>query len=148
METIPNKILNKYLEKKLDKNSAIASLYSLIEESDDTDVIVSSIKNLIQIDGKSENIFKLLENLLIADSNEKVRILSANLIKKYYLDKALDPMKWAIKYESNYECLTNIVRTLETINNNELQIFDRPQRFTSYVMLAKSGSRRSPMQKF
>lgn len=119
MEALPNKILNKYLDKKLDKNTAIGALFSLIEDSDDTDIIINSINNLIKIDGKSENNFKLLENLLISDSNEKVRIISANLIKDNYIDKALGPMKWAIQYESNYYCIINVLKTLERINTNE-----------------------------
>ena len=103
----------------MDKNTAIATLFSLIEDSDDIDIVINSINNLIKIDGKSENVFKLLENLLISDSNEEVRIISANLIKENYIDKALGPMKWAIQYESNYNCIKNVVGTLESINTNE-----------------------------
>lgn len=56
---------------------------------------------------------------MISDSNEEVRNASAKEISNKFLNKALDPMKWAIQYESNYDCLITVIKTLESINNNE-----------------------------
>ena len=119
MEIIPSKIYDDYLNNNLDKNSAIEILISLIEDSDIADIRIDSIHYLIKIDGKNERIFKLLENLMISDSNEEVRNASAKEISNKFLNKALDPMKWAIQYESNYDCLITVIKTLESINNNE-----------------------------
>jgi len=115
----PKKILEDYKNNKLNKHSAISSLISLIENSDSDEIRVECLKNLEEIGIKEEEIFKFLENLLISDSSNDVRTVTAKLIQNNFLVKSLSVMKWTVMYETDCECLYYIIDTLKKLNNEE-----------------------------
>jgi len=121
MEITPQKICEDFRSNRIDKHSAVKQLISLIENSDDDEIREESVYSFQKIGVKNEDIFlfKFLENLLISDLNEKVRIAAAKLIKDNFLKEALEPMKWAIQYESDCECFISIIETLVKLNNVE-----------------------------
>lgn len=112
MEQTPKKIYENYKNKDLDKNTAIEHLVAIIEDSDNIKNRVESIETLKKIDVKDERVFQLLENLLLSDSIEKIRIAAAEVISKNYIEKALKPMKWVLKHEESPNCLNIIYNTL------------------------------------
>ena len=116
----PKKIYEEFENKSLNKNSAIELLISLIENLDDNEVRLDSIKILDEkIGALDASVFKLCENLLVSDSNPLIRNAACLYIKNHFLFKALNPMKWAIQHEKNYDCIINIIKTLENVNNAE-----------------------------
>jgi len=121
MEITPQKICEDFRNNRIDKHSAIKQLISLIENSDDEEIREESVYSFQNIGAINEVLFlfEILENLLISDLNEKVRIAAAKLIKDNFLKEALEPMKWAIQYESDCECYISIIETLVEINNGE-----------------------------
>jgi len=119
MEQSPKKIYDNFLDKNLDKHTAVDLLISIIENSDDDVERIKSVENLKKIGDKNDKIYKILENLLLADTNERVRNIAIEAIRELFINQALAPMKWAIKYESNYYCLVNIIETLVRINSLE-----------------------------
>ncbi|MFX1340593.1 MAG: leucine-rich repeat domain-containing protein [Promethearchaeota archaeon] len=119
MSLTPLKIYQDLKENKLDRKSAAEILLMLIENSEDDDVRIESIKLLEKIGFKNDKLFKVLEGLLISDLNERVRYIAAVYITDYFIDRALSPMKWALEYESNYDCLILIIKTLAKIGSNE-----------------------------
>ena len=119
MSLSPIKIYQNLKEKKLDRKSAADLLIILIENSEDDDVRFESAKYLEKIGLKNNKIFEVLENLLISDSNGKVRNTAATCIKNIFIDRAISPMKWAIQNESDYDCIITIVKTLVNVDNNE-----------------------------
>ena len=70
MELSPKFIQKNYGNKKLDKFSAINQLISIIENSENIQARIEGINVLAEINANTENVFKLLENLLISDSHE------------------------------------------------------------------------------
>jgi len=116
MELSPKFINKNYRNKKLDKISAINQLISIIDNSDNLDARIESINTLSQIDAKSNDVFKLLENLLISDSHESIRFNSISAIEKLFLDNALEPMRWALKHEESLKCLLAISKILGKID--------------------------------
>ena len=108
----PDKIYQEYSTKSLDKTTAINLLISIIENSEEEHLVLDSLLNLKKIGDFNDKIFFLIENLMVSDSNEKIRCKAAELIQKYYLDKALEPMKWAVENEKDYKCLTIVINTL------------------------------------
>ena len=119
MAFTPLKIYQDLKNSRLNKKSAAELLLALIENSEDDDVRLESIKILENINLRNDVIFHVLENLLISDLNENVRVIAAEYIKNSFLDKALSPMKWVIKYESDYHCILTIIETLISIDNSE-----------------------------
>ena len=55
-------------------------------------------------------------------SKRKIIIDTAQFIKNNLLEKAIIPFKWAIKHETDYECLITITLSLEKINTHESKL--------------------------
>ncbi len=119
MELTPKKIYKEFQNNNLDKHTTVELLVSLIENSDEVEFRVESIEILEKIGISNNRIFEILENLFISDSNEKIRNASAKFIFNKFLDRALPLIKWAIQYESAYECIITIVKALVKVKNKE-----------------------------
>ena len=115
----PNKIFEDYKSNNIDRQSAIKSFISLIENSDNDETRVECLRNFEKIGIKGEEIFKFLENLLISDSCNDVRTVTAELIQNNFIEKALPVMKWAITYETDCECLYYVLSALKVINTED-----------------------------
>ena len=140
MEQSPKKIYDNFLDKNLDKRTAVDLLISIIENSDNDVERIKSIESLKKIGDNSDKIYKILENLLLADANEKVRNVAIEAIRELFINQALAPMKWTIKYESNYDCLVNIIETLVRINSLESKsiLINEIQKISKIKYLAKA----------
>ena len=77
--------------------------------------MLCNIDILNKIDFKHNKVFKILENLLISDTNENIRYSAAKVIKTKFLNKAYIPFLWALRHESSYKCLITIVKSFEEI---------------------------------
>ena len=119
MEQTPKKIYKDFQNKNLDRYSAVEILISIIDNSDNEDERIECVENLKKIGVKSNKVFKFLENLLVSDSNERIRNAAIKVVKEIFINEALAPMKWAIKYEFDYYCFINIIETLVKLNNPE-----------------------------
>lgn len=118
MEISPKQIYLEYENGNLEKKIAVDHLIALINNSDDANLRIVSIEILEKIGSKDENIFSLLENLLISDSNEKVRNSAASVLKSLFFDKILEPMRFALFHEESTSCLNTIYLTLIEIIQN------------------------------
>lgn len=114
-ELTPESIYEGYLAKKISKNSTVEQFISLIENSDSINTRVESINYLGQLEDINEEIYSLLENLLISDSYERIRIASVHVLKKSFLEKSLTPMRWGLEHEDSNLVLTPIFETLMAI---------------------------------
>jgi Leucine-rich repeat (LRR) protein len=133
----PSKIYEDFSENLIDKSSAIDKLIVLIENSNNIQVRLNSIRFLekIGVDFKDigimrEKIFKLFENLLISDSNEKVRNKAAKVLGEKFLDNSLSPLKWALLHEKSTLCLNTIFQFLIKIVKNLDYANDQLSKFT------------------
>ena len=115
----PKAIYEDLRKGKIDKITASEILISLIENLDEIDARLESIHILREINFKNSKIFSILENLLLSDSNEKIRILAAEVLTSLFEQKALPPLKWALEHENSLNCLTNIIINIGKINDNK-----------------------------
>jgi len=122
MSLTPKAIYENLRNKDLDYYSALELLITLIENTDNIDIRIQSLQILEKIQAKDERVFKLLENLLVSDSDEIIRNTAAFLIKKFFLNEALEPMKWALEHESSLRCLITVISTLSEINDLKSRI--------------------------
>ncbi len=121
MVLTPSKIHEEYFKNNLDKQSATKLLVSLIDNSDSDKVRVESIQALEKIKIDDNKSFRFLENLLISDSSERVRNSAALILKNLYINRALEPMKWALIHEESPSCLNTIHTTLIKIIKNMVE---------------------------
>jgi len=121
MELTPSKIHEEYFKNNLDKQSAAKLLISLIDNCESDKVRVESIQALEKIKIDDNKSFRFLENLLISDSSERVRNSAALILKNLYINRALEPMKWALIHEESPSCLNTIHATLIKIIKNMVE---------------------------
>jgi len=74
--------------------------------------------NFENIGGKSNSMVSLFENLLISDTDEKIRNEAALILCYGYKEKALNPMRWALHHEESPLCLQTIFNSLISIVKN------------------------------
>ncbi|MFX1323465.1 MAG: leucine-rich repeat domain-containing protein [Promethearchaeota archaeon] len=117
MELSPELIYEEYSKNILDKNAATKLLISLIENSENEKVRVSSINQLNHIGVTDKKAFKVMENLLISDSNDSIRNAAAIVLRDNYLEDSLEPMKWALNHEESLSCLDTVYLSLVKILN-------------------------------
>jgi hypothetical protein len=117
MKFTPEKILEDYRNGKIKKNTGFDLFISLIENSYNTEIVSKCISGLDKLGIFNDKLFSLLENLLISDENSVIRNLAALTIKNHFINRALPPMKWAIKHETSYQCVITIIKTLEEIGS-------------------------------
>ena len=145
----PKKIYNEFRKNVIDKESAIDSLIYLIENSDSIEIRISSIKTLLKIDSKDDKTFSILENLLISDSNEEIRILAANNLDVIFQEKALAPLQWALEHEKSmsWQFILDIISIVSKFNNQKaksifvekIKKFDNDNFSDSLSFLFESG---------
>ena len=139
MVLTPEEICEELKKKRINKFTAYDLLTSLVENSKSENIRVESIRSLEKIGLFNDKLFIVLENLLISDSNLKIRKAAAEFIKNRFLEKAIRPFKWAIKHENDYKCLITIIQALEKINNDEskLILVNETRRITKTKYLNK-----------
>ena len=99
MELTPSKIYEDFRVKNIDKKSAAELLVSIIENTEDDDIRLKAIEVMYKIRIQNEEVFNLLENLLISDLNGNIRCAATRYLKEFFLEKSLTLLKWAIQYE-------------------------------------------------
>ncbi|MFX1499230.1 MAG: leucine-rich repeat domain-containing protein, partial [Promethearchaeota archaeon] len=136
IELDPSRIYEDFLQNLIDKYSAIDKLIILIENSNNVQIRLNSIRFLEKIGGNfredasiKEKVFKLFENLLISDSNEKIRNIAARLLGEKFLENSLNPLRWALLHEQSTLCLKTIFQLIITIIKNLNQANDRVSKF-------------------
>jgi Leucine-rich repeat (LRR) protein len=123
MPLTPNAIYKDLKNKDLNKPFAIELLLNLIDNAENVETRIESIKTLNKMKIDDERTFKFLEHLLISDQNEDVRNLTILVLKNRYLDKAFDPMVWALEHEQSLKCLISIISTLGEINTDKAKSY-------------------------
>ncbi|MFW9781264.1 MAG: leucine-rich repeat domain-containing protein [Candidatus Heimdallarchaeota archaeon] len=118
MPLTPNAIYQDFINKDLDKFSAIELLITLIDNSESAETRIESIDILNRLQVDDDKTFKFLEHLFISDSNEHVRSLTCRLLSNNYLEKSLDIMIWALDHEEALSCLNSIISSIGKINND------------------------------
>ncbi|MFX0082150.1 MAG: leucine-rich repeat domain-containing protein [Candidatus Hodarchaeota archaeon] len=119
MPLTPKAIYEDLVNKDLDKPFAIELLLTLIDNAENIETRIESINTLNTIQVDDEKTFKFLEHLLISDLNEDIRNLTIIVLKNHYLDRALDPMVWALEHERSLKCKISIIKTIGEINTDE-----------------------------
>ncbi|MFW9973244.1 MAG: leucine-rich repeat domain-containing protein, partial [Candidatus Odinarchaeota archaeon] len=54
--------------------------------------------------------------------NGNIRCAATNYLKKFFLEKSLPLLKWAIQYESDYDCMILIIQSLVELNSTESKV--------------------------
>jgi Leucine-rich repeat (LRR) protein len=119
MESTVEKIFQDFKSQKISLERTIELLNSIIENNNDHKIRTKALETLSEIAPQNTFFYKYLENLLISDNSEKIRKLSAKLIGDLFLEKAFEPMNWALKFEENLGCKVAILKVIALIQSSE-----------------------------
>lgn len=103
--------------KNLDRINNISPqiLISLIENNQEESLRIKYLKSLKTLKRKDSKMFNFLENLLISDSNEKIRRIAFSILISINPTKTIDPVIFAINNESG-TFLMKLIEFLSSIN--------------------------------
>ncbi|GAG78645.1 unnamed protein product [marine sediment metagenome] len=112
-EKNPKQIFESYQRGELDRGSMIKTFISLIEGDDDKSVRLESLELLSELESRDPQIIKLIQNLLISDSDERMRSLALKVLIKHYLSQSHSEVRWALENDpsiDNLQVIKNEVR--------------------------------------
>jgi Leucine-rich repeat (LRR) protein len=118
MTSSPTKIYQNFVNNTISKSNAISLISILLENVDDEKIRTSCIHVLENIDGKDDNLFEILENLIVSDPNDIIRKEAVSVIKERFSDKAAAPLLWAISQENSFNCIITILNSLHDLTND------------------------------
>ena len=113
----PEKIYNDYILQRINKAETIQLLVSLLEGTDNADIIINVLDIFDKLEVRSKQLFEILENLLISDDNPLVRSAAARIIVKYFLKEVLSPIDWTIQHEESSAVLKTLIKSFEKVDN-------------------------------
>ncbi len=124
----PNTIYCNIQENKINKLEGIESLISIIEKSDSSDARMESLDVLHKLQTFDENFFKILENCLISDEFDEIRIISAKIILENYFEAGLKCLEWAILNDKSSKLLKILGNVL-----NDPKVYQYKNLYSIYL---------------
>ena len=117
------KMIYKQLERnEINKFIAYNHLISFVENSEKENIREEAIQILDILGIYDIKLFDILENILISDSNAKIRNIAIKFIDKRFLTKAITPLKWAVNHEKDYICLIGIIKALKKVDSEQSKL--------------------------
>ena len=92
----PNTIYQKILQNKITMIEGIEFLISIIEKSNKVNARLESLNILYKLNTGNQVVFRILENSLISDESEEIRVISAKFILENYLQLGEKCLEWAL----------------------------------------------------
>jgi len=108
----PNTIYQKILQNKINRIEGIEFLISIIEKSENTSSRLESLKILYKLNTQDQIVFKALENCIISDEYEEIRIISAKIILDNYLKAGENCLEWALLNDKSSKFLKALEKSL------------------------------------
>jgi len=101
----PNTIYQKILQNKINRIEGIELLISIIEKSDTTSARLESLNILYSLKTQDQIVFKTLENCIISDEFEEIRIISAKNILENYKHAGEKCLEWVLLNDKSTKLL-------------------------------------------
>ena len=92
----PKTIYEKILQNKINRIEGIEFLISIIEKSNTISARLESLKILYRLKTQDHIVFKTLENCIISDEFEEIRIISAKNVIENYFNLGEKCLEWAL----------------------------------------------------
>jgi len=133
----PNTIYRKILQHEISFIEGIEYLISIIEKSDITNPRLECLEILYKLKTHDNIVFKTLEDCLISDENEEIRIMSAQIILESFLQDGKECLKWALLKDQSSVFLKTLGKMLKNSNLDQYEIL-----YTVYLQrLEKIGEK-------
>jgi len=108
----PNSIYQKILQNKINRIEGIEFLISIVEKSENISSRLESLKILYKLNTQDQIVFKTLENCIISDEYEEIRIISAKIILENYFNAGGNCLEWALLNDKSSKLLKILGKSL------------------------------------
>ncbi|MEJ2250716.1 MAG: hypothetical protein P8Y70_02695 [Candidatus Lokiarchaeota archaeon] len=115
----PSEIYNAFKFGYFNNQRACDLLLRIIDKSKDQQKRIESLQFLEKFNFINEKIYQALENLIISDPNPYIRMYCIKILSTTFIEKVINPIKWLIKYENDFDSYINIIKILLRINSEE-----------------------------
>ena len=119
----PKDVLTQLDQNELDKVLAINSLKFFLENGNEDNLRLEAMEILEQIISRNDGIFSFLENLVVSDPHDFIRLKAMELILNHHESEADDVLKWVYLNEKSTENLIKIYNILFFQKNERLMHF-------------------------
>ena len=117
----PNTIYQKILHNKMNRIEGIEFLISIIEKSDNTSTRLESLKILYRLKTQDHIVFKTLENCIISDEYDEIRIITAKNILENYFHVGEKCLEWALLNDKSSRFLKVLGKMLNDPNIDQFK---------------------------
>ncbi len=111
-----DKFLLAELHSEANIGNHVNTILSYIETSEDLKLVNSCITLLEKHNCKNPFIYDSLENLIISDKNENIRLKAINALFKLFPDRTLEPLLWVLNKDDNFNILISVIEKLSNFN--------------------------------
>lgn len=115
-------IYEKILQNRINRIEGVEYLISIIEKSENSNDRYESLKILDRLRCRDGIVFKTLENCIISDEHEEIRLLSAKIILENYLETGFKCLKWALLNDKSSRLLKILGKMLNDSKNNQYKL--------------------------
>lgn len=133
----PNAIYRKLLRNEIKMIEGIEILLSIIEKSDNNSTRLESLNILFKLKIKDQNVFKTIENCIISDESEEIRIISAKIILENYLILGRKCLEWALLNDNSSKLLKVLGKILNDQKLNQYEAL-----YATYLQRLKNIAKR------
>ncbi|MHA1471894.1 MAG: hypothetical protein ACTSQW_02215 [Promethearchaeota archaeon] len=117
----PKSIYQQILQNKINIMEGIEILITIIEKSDKIGIRLECLNILNKLKAQYNIIFKTLENCVISDEYEEIRIVSAKIILEYYLPAGEGCLEWALLNDRSPKFLRTLGKMLNNPRTNQYE---------------------------
>ena len=96
-------------------HSDISQLISIIEHHESTKSRIEALSRLEKVRYPNDQVFRLLENLIVSDEEDTVKAKAAEFLSKHYLVHGKELIKWIFEHETAAIVFKSILEALKEI---------------------------------
>ena len=117
----PQTIYWKISQNKIKMIEGIELLLSIIEKSENNIARLESLNILFSLKTHDQIVFKTLENCVISDESEEIRIIAAKIILENYFQTGYRCLKWVLLNDNSSRLLNILGKVLNDSKTNHYQ---------------------------
>jgi Leucine-rich repeat (LRR) protein len=133
----PKTVYRKVLRNEIKMIEGIEILLSIIEKSENNIARLESLDILLNLNTQHESVFKTLENCVISDESEEIRITSAKIISKNFLPLGKKCLEWALLNDTSSKLLKILGKLLIDKKSNQFEML-----YVTYLQRLKKIAKR------
>ncbi len=117
-------VLKKVYKEQLPPPKALTILITILESTNDNELRLETLKAVKKLKIQNNELFALLENLIVSDFSEYVRALSVEVMIALFPKRSIPSLKWAVEKNKSGIVLLSLIKSSESVAEGYLHEFE------------------------